>query len=82
MDKKARTEIESGKPVSIIHINKDGSTGETEHYNMENIAFSEVQMRLLSKALLDACERFYADPENMKKFEAWKAERDKHVSKM
>ncbi len=49
MDEKTRAEIESGKPVSIIHINADGSTGETEHYNMENIAFSEVQMRSLSK---------------------------------
>ena len=48
---------------------------------MENIAFSEVQMRLLSKALLDACKKFYADPENMKKFEAWKAERDNSESK-
>lgn len=81
MDEKTRAEIESGNPVSIIHINADGSTGETEHYNMENIAFSEVRMRLLSKALLDACERFYADPENMKKFETWKTEKDKSKSK-
>lgn len=48
---------------------------------MNNIAFSESQMRLLSKVLLDVCKRFYADPENMKKFEAWKSERDKHASK-
>lgn len=82
MDEKTRIEIESGRPVSIIHINKDGSAGETEHYNMENLAFSEVQMRLLSKALLDACKKFYADPENMKKFEAWKAERDNSKSKV
>ena len=82
MDEKTRADIESGKPVSIIHINKDGSTGETEHYNMENIAVSDFQMRMLSKALLDACKRFYADPENMKKFEAWKAEQDKQKSEM
>lgn len=34
---------------------------------------SEWQMKQLCHALLDACKRYYSDPENMRKYEEWKA---------
>lgn len=34
---------------------------------------SEWQMNRLCHALLDACKRYYSDPENMRKYEEWKA---------
>ena len=33
----------------------------------------ERQMNGLCKALLDACKRYYSDPENLRKYEEWKA---------
>ena len=32
------------------------------------------EMRVLSDAIIEACKRFYADPENQRKFEMWKKE--------
>lgn len=34
-------------------------------------------MRLLSSTVLDAVKRFYDNPENRRRFEAWKKEREK-----
>lgn len=34
---------------------------------------SEWQLNRLCHALLDACKRYYSDPENMRKYEEWKA---------
>lgn len=33
----------------------------------------EWQMNQLCRTLLDACKRYYSDPENMRKYEEWKA---------
>lgn len=33
----------------------------------------EWQMNQLCSALLDACKKYYSDPENMRKYEEWKA---------
>jgi hypothetical protein len=32
----------------------------------------EIQMRILSRTLISAMERFYSNPTNVKHFEAWK----------
>lgn len=37
---------------------------------------SEVDMRNLCRATLEAVKRFYEDPENVRRFEEWKARRD------
>lgn len=33
----------------------------------------EWQMNQLCRTLLDACKRYYSDPENVRKYEEWKA---------
>lgn len=33
----------------------------------------EWQMNRLCRTLLDACKRYYSDPENVRKYEKWKA---------
>lgn len=38
---------------------------------------SVVDMRNLCRATLEAVKRFYEDPENVRRFEEWKARRDK-----
>ena len=76
MDNKTREAISAGQPMTIIRLAKDGSVISKENYNMENISLSDFQMKQLAKALLPACEKFYSDPENIKKYEAWKAARD------
>lgn len=76
MDNKAQEAIKAGQPMSIIRLAKDGSVISKEDYNLENISLSDFQIRQLAKALLPACEKFYSDPENVRKYEAWKAARD------
>lgn len=36
---------------------------------------TEEQWTSLAQAVLDGCRKFYADPENVKKFEEWKKQR-------
>ena len=33
----------------------------------------EWKMNQLCRAILDACRRYYSDPENMREYEEWKA---------
>ena len=51
-------------------------TTSQETHNLENISLSNWQKEQLARATLEACRKFYSDPENVKKYEAWKAERD------
>lgn len=44
---------------------------------MGDVNISDVSLRIHARTIIRECEKFYADPENMKRFEAWKAERDK-----
>lgn len=76
MDIKTQEAIRAGQPLSIIHLSKDGSVISKENYNMENISLSGFQVKQLAKALLPACEKFYSNPENVRKFKAWKATQD------
>ena len=57
-------------------------------YRKENISKEKVeidinqipplQMRLLCKTLLDACQKFYSKSENVKKYEEWKRSREEN----
>ena len=76
MDNKTQEAINAGKPMTIIRLAKDGSVISKEHYNMENISLSDFQMKQLARTLLSACEKFYSNPENVKKYEAWKVARN------
>lgn len=39
-----------------------------------------MEMQLLSATILEAAQRFYEDPENVRRFEAWRAAREKEAS--
>ena len=36
------------------------------------------QMWLLCKSILEACQKFYSDPENVKKYEEWKRAKEEN----
>ena len=60
----------------IVHWDENGTTTSQEAYNLENISLSDRQKEQLAMATLEACRKFYSDPENVKKYEAWNAKRD------
>ncbi len=76
MDDKTKDDIDAGVPMVIVHWDKNSTTTSQEAYNLENISLSEWRKEQLARATLEACRKFYSDPENVKKYEAWKAERD------
>ena len=76
IDEKTKAEIEAGVPMVIVHWDENKNVTSKEAYNLENISLSKWQTEQLAKATLDLCRKFYSDPENVKKFEAWKAERE------
>ena len=77
MDEKTRKQIEEGQPIAILHFDKKGKVIFEETYNLGNISLSEEQTEQLARATYEACKRFYADPENVRRFEEWKAEKEK-----
>ncbi len=76
MDDKTKADIEAGVPMVIAHWDKDGNVTSHEAYNLENISLAEWQIQSLARTALEGCKRFYADPENVKKFEEWKGKKD------
>ncbi|MFR5901825.1 MAG: hypothetical protein ACLUIO_20405 [Neglectibacter timonensis] len=76
MDDKTKADIEAGVPMVIVHWDKDGNVTSQEAFNLENISLTEWQMQSLARTALEGCKRFYADPDNVKKFEEWKEKRD------
>ena len=76
MDEKTKTDIDAGVPMVIVHWDENGTTTSQEAYNLENISLSDWQKEQLARTTLEACRKFYSDPENVKKYEARKAERD------
>ena len=76
MDDKTKAEIKTGQPLTIVRLEIVGSVISQESYNMENVSLSDYQIEQLAKAVLPACEKFYADPENVRRYEAWKAEHE------
>ncbi len=61
--------IRRGCPVAVVDLatGKDIAT-----FNMKNVAPTEYQKRELGRAVYEAVERFFQDPENVKKFDEWK----------
>ena len=76
MDDKTKANIDAGVPMVIVQCDENGTTTSQEAYNLENISLSDWQKEQLARATLEACRKFYSDPENVKKYEAWKAKRD------
>ena len=74
-------DITQNIPMTIIDFDKDRNQISQQDYNMKNINLSDYQVERLAKATLDACKKFYSDPQNVKKFEEWKKEYDKRKLK-
>ena len=65
--------IRRGCPVSVIDL----ATGnQMAAFNMHNVAHSEFQKKQLGKAVYEAVQRYFQDPEHVKKYEAWKKEKE------
>ena len=76
MNEETRKQIEDGQPMAILHLDEKSKVIFEESYNLENIALSDFQTKQLARATYEACQRFYADPENVKRFEEWKANKE------
>lgn len=66
-------QIRKGCPVAVLDIDSGATLAA---FNRKNIALTEYQKESLARSVYEAAQRFYSDPENVKKFEAWKKERD------
>ena len=65
--------IARGVPMVIIYYDKDRNHTSEEAYNLENVRPNQWQMEGLARATLKMAQKFFADPENRRKFEEWKA---------
>lgn len=43
----------------------------------KKIEIPEFELNQFARFVADACKEFYSDPENVKRFEQWKAERER-----
>ena len=66
-------QIRKGCPVAVLDI-ASGATLAT--FNRKNISLTKYQKESLARAVYEAAQRFYSDPENVKKYEACKKERN------
>ena len=63
-------------PCIEVRYDKNGKTISRKAHNLENISIPEFELKQLSRYILKACEKFYSDPDNVRRYEKWKAERD------
>ena len=63
-------------PYIELRCDKNGKTISREAHNLENISIPEFELKQLCRFIIKGCEEFYSDPENVKRFEKWKAERE------
>lgn len=74
MDDKTKTGIDAGIPMVIVRWDENETAASHEAHSLENISLSDWQKEQLARVILEACRKFYSDPENVRKYEAWKAE--------
>lgn len=46
------------------------------HMKIDVSKIPPIEKELLCTTIFEACKKFYSDPENVKKYEKWKAVRD------
>lgn len=68
-----KRDIEKGVPMTVISFDSKGDIKESESFNLENVHISDLNMRLLARTIIPKVREFYSDPENVKRYEAWKA---------
>ena len=68
-------------PVSVIHLDKDGTVIDEEDYNLDKIEPNLWALKGLAAALLPVIREFYTHEENVQAFEAWLKERENNPQK-
>ena len=68
-------------PVSVIHLDKDGTVTDVEDYNLDKIEPALWSLKGLAAALLPVIREFYMREENIRAFEAWLKERENNPQK-
>ena len=58
-------------PVSVIHLDKDGTVTDVEDYNLDKVEPDLWALKGLAAALLSVIREFYTRKENVQAFEAW-----------
>ena len=68
-------------PVSVIHLDKDGTVIDVEDYNLDKIEPNLWALKGLAAALLPVIREFYTHEENIRVFDAWMKERENNPQK-
>ena len=68
-------------PVSVIHLDKDGTVIDVEDYNLDKIEPALWSLKGLAAALLPVIREFYTREENIRVFDAWMKERENNPQK-
>ena len=63
-------------PVSVIHLDKDGTVIDVEDYNLDKVEPDLWAIKGLAASLLPVIREFYTHEENVQAFEAWLKERE------
>ena len=63
-------------PVSVIHLDKDGTVIDVEDYNLDKVEPDLWAIKGLAASLLPVIREFYTLEENVQAFEAWLKERE------
>ena len=63
-------------PVSVIHLDKDGTVIDVEDYNLDKVEPDLWALKGLAASLLPVIREFYTHEENVQAFEAWLKERE------
>ena len=58
-------------PVSVIHLDKDGTVIDVEDYNLDKVEPDLWAIKGLAASLLPVIREFYTHEENVQAFEAW-----------
>ena len=58
-------------PVSVIHLDKDGTVIDVEDYNLDKVEPDLWALKGLAASLLPVIREFYTHEENVQAFEAW-----------
>ena len=67
-------------PVSVIHLDKDGTVIDVEDYNLDKVEPDLWAIKGLAASLLPVIREFYTQ-ENVQAFEAWLKERENNSQK-
>ena len=68
-------------PVSVIHLDKDGTVIDVKDYNLDKVEPDLWAIKGLAASLLPVIREFYTHEENVQAFEAWLKERENNSQK-